>query len=164
MKKSFLSIALLVAVFYSGFAQKNMKFDTEQGAKAAKQVAAQMSVDTVSSTARYVMAVGEKLEDNLDDKMFDYRFHLVDMFEPNAFALPGGYVYVTRGILMLLNNEDQLAGIIGHEIIHAHNRHSYSAAKKSILPTVLKAPGNVIGLVNEDLGKLINAPIEVTSS
>jgi predicted Zn-dependent protease len=163
MKKSLLTLVIVFAIACSSYAQKNMTFDTEQGAKAAEQVAAQMSVDTVSAPAKYIMAVGDKLVENLDNRMFEYKFHMVDMFEPNAFALPGGYVYVTRGILMLLNNEDQLAGIIGHEIIHAHNRHSYNAAKKSILPTVLKAPGNVIGLVNEDLGKLINAPLELTS-
>ena len=145
-------------------AQKNISFDIEQGAKAAEQISTQMRVDTTSQTARYIGNVGNNLVQHLDNRQFDYKFHLVDMFEPNAFALPGGYIYVTRGILMLLNNEDQLAGIIGHEIIHSHNRHSYNAAKKNVLPTLLKAPGNVVGLVNEDLGNLIKAPIELTSS
>jgi predicted Zn-dependent protease len=53
-----------------------------------------------------------------------YEFHAVDMEETNAFALPGGYVYVSRGLLALANSEDELAGVIGHEIGHVAARHS----------------------------------------
>jgi predicted Zn-dependent protease len=55
---------------------------------------------------------------------FAYRFAIVDEMEPNAFALPGGYIFVSRGLLALTNNEDELACILGHEIVHAANRHS----------------------------------------
>ena len=53
-----------------------------------------------------------------------YEFQVADDAEPNAFALPGGFVYVTRGILALANSEDELAGVIGHEIGHVVARHS----------------------------------------
>ena len=149
MKRIFLLFAVLVInVNYS--VGQNLNYDREQGAKASLQVAQQMGVDTTSTAAIYIAAVGNRLVDNLENQVFEYKFHLVDAEEPNAFALPGGYIYITRGILLLLNNEDELAGIIGHEIIHSHNRHSYKSVKRSILPAILKAPGNVIGLVNED--------------
>jgi predicted Zn-dependent protease len=53
----------------------------------------------------------------------DYHFEIVDMPEPNAFALPGGFVYVSRGLLALLNSEDELASVIGHEIGHVAAHH-----------------------------------------
>lgn len=163
MKKGFY-IFCLSALLSSSAISQNLEFDKKKGAETAIQIASYVEVDTSSKTAKYLQEVGNRLVNNLDDKLFDFKFHLIDMSEPNAFALPGGYVYLTRGILVLLNNEDELAGIMGHEIIHVQNRHSYKAAKKSILPAVLKAPGNVVGLVNEDLGNLINAPVNVTSA
>jgi predicted Zn-dependent protease len=53
-----------------------------------------------------------------------FRFTIVDSEVPNAFALPGGYVYVSRGLLALTNSEDELAGVVGHEIGHVAARHS----------------------------------------
>jgi predicted Zn-dependent protease len=159
-----ITVIFVIITVSAGFTfSQNLDFDIKQGKEAAQKVAVQMGVDTTSNTAVYLKNIGDHLVSNLEDPLFGFNFHMIDSYQPNAFALPGGYIYVTRGILVLLNNEDELAGIMGHEIVHSQNRHSYKAAKKNILPAILKAPGNVIGLVNEDLGKLINAPIDITS-
>ena len=72
----------------------------------------------------YVNQVGQKLVSNLSNKEFaKYFFKVVDSSEINAFALPGGYVYVTRGLLATLNNEAELAGVLGHEIAHVTQHH-----------------------------------------
>ena len=55
---------------------------------------------------------------------FDYEFKIVDQAVPNAFSLPGGGIYVSRGLIALANNEDELACVIGHEITHAAHRHA----------------------------------------
>ena len=164
LRKARLTFSISLLLLSSSGICQDIEFDIKQGAKAAKQIADSYAIDTVSIAAKYLSDVGYRLTRNLENQLFDYKFHLIDMSEPNAFALPGGYVYVTRGIITLLNNEDELAGIIGHEIIHAQNRHSYKASKKKVLPTILKAPGNVVGLVNEDLGNLINAPVNISSA
>lgn len=86
------------------------------------------------------------------------------MPEPNAMALPGGYIYFSRGILPLANSEDELAGVLGHEIIHAYRRHGIQAMKKGIFPAILQIPGNIINVVvSPELGNLINSPIKYTS-
>jgi predicted Zn-dependent protease len=54
---------------------------------------------------------------------FQYSFSVLDQMAPNAFSLPGGHIYVSRGLIALANDEDELAGVIGHEIIHAAERH-----------------------------------------
>ena len=71
----------------------------------------------------YLKELGERLVAESPRKDIRYRFHVVDKVEPNAFALPGGYVYVTRGMLPLMNSEDELAGLVGHEISHVAARH-----------------------------------------
>lgn len=72
----------------------------------------------------YVGAIGRKLLRGVPRKSFDYQFTVIDQEEPNAFALPGGYIFVSRGLLALANNEDEVACVLGHEIIHAAKRHA----------------------------------------
>ncbi len=79
----------------------------------------------------YVQRVGEKLAAVSHRNDLIYRFTVLDSTEVNAFALPGGYIYITRGLLAYLNSEAELAAVLGHEIGHVTARHSvrqYSAA------------------------------------
>ena len=72
----------------------------------------------------YVRSVGIRLLRHAPPRPFDYEFKIVDQRVPNAFALPGGKIYVSRGLLALVQSEDELAGVIGHEITHAAERHT----------------------------------------
>ncbi|MFZ5492644.1 MAG: M48 family metalloprotease [Pseudomonadota bacterium] len=79
----------------------------------------------------YVQGVGEKLAAVSHRPNLVYRFTVVDSTEVNAFALPGGYIYITRGLLAYMNSEAELAGVLGHEIGHVTARHAvrqYTAA------------------------------------
>lgn len=71
----------------------------------------------------YVNRVGQKLAENSHRPQLQYHFAVLDSPEINAFALPGGYVYITRGILAYLNSEAELAAVVGHEIGHVTARH-----------------------------------------
>lgn len=73
--------------------------------------------------ARYVEGIGERMVPVSHRPDLDFHFRLLDDPVVNAFALPGGYVYITRGILAYLNSEAALAGVIGHEIGHVTARH-----------------------------------------
>jgi len=72
----------------------------------------------------YIDEVGQKLVKVCARKNIPYHFKLLDSEDANAFALPGGYIYVTRGILAIMNNEAELAGVLGHEIGHVVGRDS----------------------------------------
>ena len=72
----------------------------------------------------YVEGIGQRLAKASHRPDISYRFVLIDSADVNAFALPGGYVYISRGILPYLNSEAELAGVIGHEIGHVTARHS----------------------------------------
>ena len=81
----------------------------------------------------YVNDIGQNLVSKLSDKIFSkYYFRVMDSPEINAFALPGGYVYVTRGLLALVNNEAELAGVIGHEIGHIIFHHGAKQIVRNI--------------------------------
>ncbi len=71
----------------------------------------------------YVNRIGQKLAKNSHRPNLSYHFTVLDTPEVNAFALPGGYVYITRGIMAYLNSEAELAAVVGHEIGHVTARH-----------------------------------------
>ncbi|MBK7949624.1 MAG: M48 family metalloprotease [Deltaproteobacteria bacterium] len=98
--------------------------DVRVGAEAAEQVATEIGLLEDPSLAPYVEGIGKKLLRALPRREFAYRFSIVDEMEPNAFALPGGHIYVSRGLLALVNDEDELACVLGHEIVHVAMRHA----------------------------------------
>lgn len=71
-----------------------------------------------------VNRIGQELAHHSHRPNLNFTFTVLDSPEVNAFALPGGYVYITRGIMVYLNDEEQLAGVLGHEIGHVTARHS----------------------------------------
>ncbi len=91
----------------------------------------------VESVARPLAAVSER-------PSLPWTFRVVDDPQVNAFALPGGYIYVTRGILAHMNSEAELAGVLGHEIGHVTARHSASAQSKQMLGMVGLGVGMIL--------------------
>jgi predicted Zn-dependent protease len=73
---------------------------------------------------KYVSFIGNKLAAVSDRPNLEYSFLLLDSDEVNAFALPGGYVYITRGLMAYLNTEAELAAVLGHEIGHVTAKHA----------------------------------------
>jgi len=100
------------------------KDDVRVGLEAAKSVESQIGLLDDPELSAYVEGIGKKLLLGLPMREFAYSFAIVDQMEPNAFALPGGHIFVSRGLLALANSEDELACVLGHEIIHSARRHS----------------------------------------
>ena len=98
--------------------------DARVGQEASRAVAAQIGLLEDPALDAYVNEIGRTLLRGIPRRPFAYQFAVVDQFEPNAFALPGGYVFVSRGLLALANSEDELANVVGHEITHAARRHA----------------------------------------
>lgn len=95
------------------------------------KIRAQFGVYEDAKLQAYVQAIGERVAAQSHRPELVYRFAVLDSPDVNAFALPGGYIYVTRGILAYLNSEAELAAVLGHEVGHVTARHSvrqYSAA------------------------------------
>jgi predicted Zn-dependent protease len=92
------------------------------GRQAAEQVREQMGLVEDPELVAYVEQLGARLAAHAPGQN-EYRFAIVDMEEPNAFALPGGWIYVSRGLLALANTEDALANVLAHEIGHVAARH-----------------------------------------
>jgi predicted Zn-dependent protease len=96
----------------------------DAGREAAKAVEAAIGVVEDPALRAYVQAVGARLARNAPGFRYDYQFEIADEGAPNAFALPGGRVYISRGALALTASEDELANVLGHEIAHVASRHA----------------------------------------
>ncbi len=88
----------------------------------------------------YVAQVGQRVVSTADAR-FNFEFKVVDQAYVNAMALPGGFIYVTRGILAEMNDEAQLAGILGHEITHVNSRHGVKLLTKALIAQGLTLAG-----------------------
>jgi predicted Zn-dependent protease len=97
--------------------------EIEQGARAHQDVLKEYGTVNDPALAAYLDEVGQRLAKNSHRPNLTWHFTVVDSPDVNAFALPGGYVYVTRGIMAYLNSEAELAGVVGHEIGHVTARH-----------------------------------------
>ncbi len=106
--------------------------DKRVGKEQAEMVAEAMGI-VEGPLADYVARVGARVARHASGP-FQYTFKVVDEDPPNAFALPGGYIFVSRGLLLLANSEAELANVIGHEIIHVTQRHA--AARQQIVEGV----------------------------
>ncbi len=99
----------------------------------------------------YVRRIGQQLAGYSHRDRIRFHFSVLDTPEINAFALPGGYVYITRGIMAYLNSEAELAGVIGHEIGHVTARHSVRQHSQSTLTGILDDLLSVTGASTDDL-------------
>src|SRR5580704_1560768 len=164
-----LSIAILSIVWASGAYsadQKNKKDDPNQigdrdvgkclnfysidkemawGKQLADEVARESKIDDDPILSEYVNRVGQNLARNSDAKV-PFTFKVIDGEEMNAFALPGGYVFVYTGLIKLASEEDEFAGALAHEIAHVAARHmTCRASEQQVARTASIIPGILLG-------------------
>src|SRR5215210_557442 len=90
----------------------------------AVQINAQLPIVTDPALSRYIQDLGLSIARTTSRSDLDWHFYLVNTKQVNAFALPGGYVYVNRGLIETTDRLDELTGTLGHEIGHVIQRHS----------------------------------------
>jgi predicted Zn-dependent protease len=105
--------------------------EIQLGREADVQVQREMGLYEDRALQEYVNDVGQRLARGSHRPNLPWHFAVVDAAAVNAFALPGGYIYLTRGIMAYLNDEAELAGVLGHEIGHVTARHAAQAYTRS---------------------------------
>ncbi|HMO45348.1 MAG TPA: M48 family metalloprotease [Rubrivivax sp.] len=106
------------------------KSEIAAGAKAHQEVLKEYGVVDDAALQAYVDGVGQKLAAKSQRAQLKWSFTVLDSPQINAFALPGGYIYITRGLMAYLDNEAELAGVLGHEIGHVTARHGAQQATR----------------------------------
>lgn len=157
-----LTAFLLLAMPLSVFAQTQIKYhsnkykitdDVKVGRQAAAEVEQQLPILNDSETTNYVSRVGQRLVSSIPSQFqhpeFQYYFKVVNARDINAFALPGGPMYVNRGMIEAARNEGEMAGVMAHELSHVALRHGTAQASKAqkygLLAGILGIGGAILG-------------------
>jgi len=154
-----LAPALALAVAACAVSQQQ---EVELGANYASQIERLLPLVRDPEVARYINVLGDSLARVSDERNLDWHFFVVDSREVNAFAVPGGYIYVNRGLIERAQSLDQVAGVLGHEIGHVTKRHSIKQMQKAQGANVGVTLGCILTRVCESgLGQ---AAVQVTAA
>jgi len=126
--------------------------EIQMGQQGAQQVAQQVGLVKDQALQNYLQTIGSGIATKSERPNLPWTFRAVDDPSPNAFALPGGYVFVTRGLLDLMNNEAELASVLGHEIGHVTARHSVHQMSEQQLAQLALGVGAILSPTVAQLG------------
>jgi predicted Zn-dependent protease len=151
-------LALIVAVALTAYAADNRtklkpgwnlfspEQDVEMGREVAKQAESELPMLNDQQANAYIDALGKRLAAKAPGEKYPYQFKIVNDPSINAFALPGGFIYIHRGIIDAADNEAHLAGVMAHEIGHVALRHGTNQVSKAYLAQApLAILGGVLG-------------------
>ena len=157
-----LTVLALLAMPVSVFSQTKITYhsnkykpadDVKAGRQAAAEVEQQMPILNDSVATSYISRVGQRLVSAIPPEFqhpeFSYYFKIVNASDINAFALPGGPMYVNRGMIEAARNEGEMAGVMAHELSHVALRHGTAQASKAqkygLLAGILGIGGQILG-------------------
>jgi Zn-dependent protease with chaperone function len=125
--------------------------DVQLGLEASRQVQQQLPIMRDDAITSYVQDIGQRLVASIPPDLrhpeFQYTFQVVNVREINAFALPGGPMFINRGMIEKAHNEGEIAGVMAHELSHVALRHGTAQATKATKYEVGEVIGSVVGAI-----------------
>jgi predicted Zn-dependent protease len=126
-------LALVVATPVAAITLISVQDEIAIGREAARNVRKEVPALSDATTTAYVRSLGSRLAKAAPGPKYPYSFSVADYREINAFALPGGPVWINRGVLHIARNESQVAGVLAHEIAHIAQRHAAAQITKAMI-------------------------------
>jgi predicted Zn-dependent protease len=125
-----ITVFLLFLFFVPETPAMTLQQERELGEKVLQEVKRIWALVQDPSVNEYVNRVGKRILQGVEPQPFDYRFYVLNTPDVNAFAVPGGYVFINSGLILLVEKEDELAGVMSHEIGHVVARHIAKQSEK----------------------------------
>ena len=122
MRRAFPLCLIFLPLF--GACAISQQQEVQLGTSYAAQIDSQLPLIRDPQVVSYINVLGDSLAKVTDTRGLDWHFNIVDSKEVNAFAVPGGWIYINRGLVERAQNMSQVAGVIGHEIGHVTRRHT----------------------------------------
>ncbi|HEX6306542.1 MAG TPA: M48 family metalloprotease [Longimicrobiales bacterium] len=135
--------------------------EVEMGRQAAQEAEQAIGLVPDQALQDYVHRIGSAMAAQSERPNLPWTFRVVDDPTPNAFALPGGFIFVTRGLLGLMNSEAELAGVLGHEIGHVTARHSVTMISRAQIAQLGLGIGSILVPQIAQLGQLAGAGLQL---
>ncbi|MFZ2447100.1 MAG: M48 family metalloprotease [Syntrophobacteraceae bacterium] len=138
----------LVLLMPSGTANAlNLSEEKEIGRKILEQIRRYMPLVEDGEMLTYIRGVGNRIVKEVGVTPYQYQFFIVDLPVPNAFAIPGGYIFIFRGLIEMMSSEGELASIFSHELAHIQARHIHRKIDDSKVLSVASVAGMVAGIL-----------------
>ena len=131
--------------------------EIEMGRQAAQQAEQSLGLVDDAALQAYVQRLGAALAARSERPNLPWTFRVIDDPTPNAFALPGGFIYVTRGLMNLMDSESELATVLGHEIGHVTARHSVTAISRAQLAQLGLGVGMILAPELQQFGQVASS-------
>ena len=128
--------------------------EVEMGRQGSAQVIAAIGRVPDADLQAYVNGIGQGMARQSERPQLAWEFHVLEDASVNAFAMPGGYIFVTRGMLTRMTNEAQLASVLGHEIAHVTARHSVQQMSRQQLASLGLGLGSVLSPTIAEYGQV----------
>ena len=155
---AFAAVAAAPTDVHPGFNLFTPQQDVELGRQSAAQVEHQIPLIRTPAVEGPIEAIGRRLAAAAPGTKFPYQFRVTNLSDVNAFALPGGFLYVNRGLIELVPTEGQLAGVMAHEIAHVALRHQTNQVSKAYLARAgVGLLGGMLGGGNRSSASIIQA-------
>jgi predicted Zn-dependent protease len=157
-------LTLLGGLVAGGCATVSPQEERELGRKEAEEVERTVGLVRDRRLVEYVEGIGKRLAQAAGRADISWQWRVADDAEANAFALPGGWVYLTRGLLALSNREDEVAGVLAHEMAHVTERHAVKRVGAATpLAVLFGVPSGILGMVSPTLGGMVGETGRVVS-
>lgn len=128
-------LILILFFLFGSFVRGSLAMTTEEEKKLGKKIFFEMGkeVEVIRDPTlqTFIDRIGHSLVGQIRPSPFDFKFYIINAPDPNAFAIPGGYIFVTTGLIVLAENEQEVAGVLSHEISHVTGRHIAEMIEKS---------------------------------
>jgi len=121
--------------------------EKELGEKLLEMIKESMPLIEDGEILTYVQSVGKRVVEHVGTTPYQYQFFVVNESVPNAFAAPGGYIFIYRGLIELMDSEGELAGIISHELAHIQARHIHRRMEEGRLLNIASIAGVLAGIL-----------------
>lgn len=156
----FITLFLLVSFFV--YPREYSILEEEKfGEKIAKEIEKEYKILNIPEKTELMQKICEEIGKNTERKGIKYKVKIIDETEINAFSIPGGYIYVNRRVLDFIESDDELAGVLAHEIAHIVHQHSLKKLEKDKKLLIETSLGALLGIItigkNEDVAPIIAA-------
>jgi len=166
--KSLSFVSLFLALFTSGCATTggylgdfnlvSVEEEKAIGLELQKEISSQKKITNDWKPNQKVNSIGKRLVSNLPRRDYDYEFFVIEDETPNAFAIPGGAIYVHTGLLDFVDDDHQVAGVLAHEIAHLSERHTAKNLTRIYGAQVLASM-----LIKDDTGVIKNMAVQMAA-
>lgn len=159
--KHWVFLILVLFIFYGSFVGKAGAMTSEEEKKLGKKIFLEMErgVEFVKDPTlqTFLNRMGQSLVSQLGSTPFEFKFYLINVPDPNAYALPGGYIFMTTGLITLAENEHEVAGVLSHEISHVTQRHVSQMIERSKRMSIATLAAIIAGVLVGGGGKVSEA-------